>query len=410
MTESQLGNGSPGLQPLPYHEGIRVYLRAEEPEVWDWFASNRVQDDHWESVRLELLKSTYRIDTDSQPELYEAAAEVAAELSLEVPITIYQAQNPAGLNASLAYLPGEAHVVFHGPILSKLTEIELRALLSHELSHLLLWNDWDGEYLIADQILAALTHDRRAEPPHFASARLYQLYTEIFCDRGSLCVVKDPLAVVSMLVKVQTELEDISAESYLRQAEEIFSQENPKTNQPTHPESFIRARALSLWDDRHEDADTEIVAMIEGTPVLEELDLLGQQKVAALTRRMIDVLLSPRWMQTESTLAHARMFFDDYPAQIDEIQDATLAHDIRSDDQAMRDYYCYVLLDFVTADRDLEELPLAATLELSETLGLKDRFVEISRKELRLRKKQLEKVDEEKASLLAGASQRVAAS
>ncbi|NQU21004.1 MAG: hypothetical protein HQ567_06940, partial [Candidatus Nealsonbacteria bacterium] len=68
--------------------------------------------------------------------------------------------------------------------------------------------------------------------------------------------------------------------------------------------------------------------------------------------------------------------------------------------------YCYVLLDFVTADRDLEEFPLAAALVLTDELGLKDRFVEIARRELRLRKKQLEKIDKGKEELLTKVSQR----
>ena len=62
----------------------------------------------------------------------------------------------------------------------------------------------------------------------------------------------------------------------------------------------------------------------------------------------------------------------------------------------MQDYYGYILLDFVTADRDLEELPLAAALVLAEKLGLKDRFTEIAKRELRLRKKQLETIDQDK--------------
>jgi hypothetical protein len=61
-------------------------------------------------------------------------------------------------------------------------------------------------------------------------------------------------------------------------------------------------------------------------------------------------------------------------------------------------------LDFVTADRDLEELPLAAALALSEKLGLRDRFAEIAQRELRLRKKQVEKIDEDKERLLKSAS------
>ncbi len=405
MTESQ--DNQLELKPLPYHEGIRDYLKAEEPAVWNWYAMNRVRDDQAESVRFELLKSTYRIEREARPGLYEAAETVAKRLALDVPITIYQAQNPSGLNASLAYMPTEAHLVFQGPIESKLTGPELRALLGHELSHLLLWRHAGGDYIITDQVLAAMTNDMRAEPPYFASARLFSLYTEIYCDRGALYVVEDPLVVVSMLVKIQTELEDVSAESYLRQADEIFSKGKPKADQLTHPEAFIRARAIRFWAERDQDANKKIAAMIEGPPTLDELDLLAQQRIAAVTRRLMDRLLAPPWMRTDLTLAHARMFFDTYTPPTGDTDDQTLAADIKSGDVSMQNYFCYVLLDFVTADRDLEELPLAAALALCESLGLKKPFAEIARKELRLRKRQLEKLDREKKTLLTKATERV---
>jgi hypothetical protein len=395
--------GSADLKPLPYHEAIRDYLRTEEAEVWRWYASNKVRAEQAEAVRFELLKSTYRVDRASQPNLYTAAESVAEKLGLAVPMTIYQAQNPVGLNASLAYVPDEAHIVLHGPVAAKLSESELGALLGHELSHLLLWRCADGEYLIVDQMLAALTNDAAAETPHFASARLWRLHNEIYCDRGALAAVGDPLVVVAMLLKVHTQLDEVNAESYLRQAEEIFSQGrgHVRTEELTHPEAFIRTRAVKLWADGDPEADAKIREMIEGRPVLADLDLLGQRRVGGLTRRLVDVLLSRPALQTESVLAHARLFFEDYVPPSDLLEDPALADDLRTADAAMQDYYCFVLLDFVTADRDLEELPLAAALGLSEKLGLRDRFAEIAQRELRLRKKQLEKIDDDKQRLLA---------
>ncbi len=130
------------LKPLPYHQAIREYLKTEEADIWRWYASHQVREEHAETVRFDLLKSTYRVDRQTQPEIYAAAENVAGRLSLDVPITIYQAQNPLGLNASLAYVPREAHVVLHGPITSKLADEEVRALLAHELSHLKLWRQW----------------------------------------------------------------------------------------------------------------------------------------------------------------------------------------------------------------------------------------------------------------------------
>ena len=137
---------------------------------------------------------------------------------------------------------------------------------------------------------------------------------------------------------------------------------------------------------------------------LNDLDLLAQRTVAGLTRRLLDVLLCRRWMQTEPVLAHARLFFEDYVPPADLLEDPALVEDLRTDDRPMQDYYLYVLLDFVTADRDLEELPLAAAMLLAENFGLKDRFTEIVKRELRLRKKQLEAIDREKEKLLAEAN------
>jgi Zn-dependent protease with chaperone function len=393
------------LNPLPYHEAMRAYLKEEEAAIWHWYASNKVRDEQAEAVRFDLLKSTYRLERETQPEVYAQAEDVLQKLGLDVPVTIYQAQNPRGLNASLAFVPDEAHVVLHGPLSSKLGEAELRALLAHELSHFLLWRSWDGQYMIAEQILAALTHDPLADTPHFASARLFALYNEVFCDRGSLLVAGDPLVVISALLKVETQLDDVSAESFLRQADEVFSRAGAKTEGLSHPEAFIRARAVKLWADRDPQADEKIAEMLEGRPALGNLDLLAQRKVAGLTRRLIDVLLSRRWMQTELVLAHARLFVEDYVPPEELCDDPALAEDIRTDDLPMQDFYAYVLLDFVTADRDLEELPLAAALSLAEDLRLKDRFTEIAKRELRLRKKQLETIDQDKNELLAKANE-----
>jgi hypothetical protein len=379
-------------------------LQSEDGRVWEWFASNRTGDDYAESVRFDLLKSTYRIERAADPSLYELADGVAAALKLDVPVTIYQSQNPERLNAALAYVPGEAHVIFEGPIKSKLNDPEVRAVLAHELAHYSLWHGWEGEFLVADQVLAALTHDEQADAAHFASARIFNLYCEIFCDRGALTVVGDPLVVVSMLVKMATGLDDVNAESYIRQADEIYSKGPAKTSGLSHPEAFIRARAIKLWHEGDETADAKIAEMIEGPLALDELHLLSQRKVADLTRRLVNALLSKSWMQTDTILAHARLFYPDYVAPPEQSNNAALAADLKTDDKPLQDYYCYILLDFATADRELELLPLAAALGLCEQFELKDRFLEIAKKEMRLTKKQLDKIDKEKGEMLERAA------
>ena len=389
----------PQLELLPYQRRICEFLKRHDSDVWRWFASSKQQASHVEELKFDLLKSTYRIDRESSP-LYDCAQEVAAALGLSASVTLYQAQDPVGLNASLAYVPDEIHIVFHGPIATQLSAAELRGLLGHELTHFLLWQGWNGDLLIASEMLAALANDRQAHSAHFASWRLLRLYTEIACDRGSLLVTRDMLTVVSMLVKVSTGVQEVNPESYLRQAEEIFARGPGKTEGITHPEAFIRARAIQLWSKQGTGADGVIAEMIEAGAELNEIDLLHQEVVAGWTRRVIDLLLCHKWFQTDSALAHARLYFDEYTPPTDELTDDLLAREMPLGSKSFRDYFCYLLLDFASSDRELEEVPLAATLKVADQLGIQDRFVELARQELRLRKNQIDKVKSDCEAIL----------
>jgi len=393
------------LQPLPYHLAVRDFLKASDADVWAWFAGQRRSPKYAEDVRFELLKSTYRIEREAQPALYGAAEQVSGQLGITAPLTIYQAQNPQGLNAELAYVPGEVHMILHGPIAAQLTPVEARGLFGHELAHYLLWDAWNGEMLVTSDILQALVTDEQAHPAHFATWRLFRLYTEIFCDRAALAVTEDMLSVVSGLVKAETGVQEIDPQAYLRQADEIFAREEANASGISHPETFIRARAVRLVHEAHPQADRLIARMIEGQPGMDDLDLLEQERVAGLTRRLLDVFLCRKWLQNDLTLAHARLYFEDYSPPTATLTDPALAKDLRLVPDALSDYYCYVLLDFITADRDIDEPSLAAALLLAEELGIKPRLKELARKELKLRKNQLEKVDDGKTRLLAEADQ-----
>src|SRR4029434_8591240 len=115
---------------------------------------------------------------------------------------------------------GEAHIVFTGPILSTLKGAELDALIAHELAHYRLWDMDDGDYLVADRLLMAAANDPRAASSHVQTARRFRLYAEVFADRGSLAGCGQLEAAVAALVKTETGLPEVSAKSYLRQADE----------------------------------------------------------------------------------------------------------------------------------------------------------------------------------------------
>lgn len=390
----------PLLAPTPYHREIRDYLRSHERELWNWFANAQAKERYADQLRLGLLKSTYRLAPGDHPELYAQLETAKTRLGVDVPVTLYQAQtSDAAANAALCHLPGEAHIVLSGPLLSLLGPVETTAVFGHELAHRLLWTADDGDFLIAQRILQASANDGRARPAHAETARRYRLHSEIFADRGALQATGDLHPTVAALVKVVTGLSATRGESYLAQAAEIFSHGAVHTAAVTHPDMFMRAHALALWAQGSEEVDTLAQNMIAGELTPDHLDLLDQHRVSALTRRLLAQLLRPAWFRRDPVMAQARLYFSDFaPA---EAEDPTLREELVGVGALLPNYFAYVILDFVGVDPDLDQMPLAAALQWSEDLGMGNSFEKLLSRELGLKAKDVAKVKPKIAELLA---------
>jgi len=387
-----------GLAPLAYHRAVVAFLKAHEPDVWAWGSSLEAEQESIEQMRTLLLRNCYRLETESHPDLVAACARVARRLDVQVPITLYQANGESAMNAALHCIPGEAHVVFSGPVLSRLQGAELEAVLGHELAHYRLWDVDRQAHLVADRILTTAANDMRGSTSHVHTAHRLRLYTEIFADRGGFIGSENFEATISALVKMATGLEKVSVPAYLRQADEIFARVERGQQVREHPELFIRARALRLWSEGDASLDEWLAAEIEGDATFDSLCLIGQQRVSALTRRLITELLQPKSMQTAVLLAHAKSFFVDFtPSSPTPPLDA---NELDAKEPAARDYWCYVLLDFARADGDLDDLPLSLALLLSRRLGLHERFRALASKELGLTERQLNRLTKEAPELL----------
>lgn len=393
-------NATQTPNPLPYHRSIVEHLRAEERGLWDWFSSSQQRTQHADSVRLDLLKSTYRLDPASRPKVHELADEVRQAMKLDCAVTLYQSQSGGSLNAALAYLPNEAHVIFSGPLVNVLSEGELRAVLAHELGHYMLYAVENGDFLVAQDLIRALAADAGAGPAAAESGRLFALWTEIYADRWAAHVAADSTVAIAALLKTSTGLEEVSAEAYLKQAEEIFSKSREATEHVSHPEPYIRARALKLWANAGDAAQRETERMIEGGLSLQRLDLLGQKRAAKLTRQFFDSLLAPSWFRTEGILAHAARFFPDYQPSTEPPLDS-LRGELEAGDDCFRDYFGYLMLDFLTADRELGDPAVAAAIVLARKLDLDERFAELVHKELGVGKKAYAKIEKDAESILA---------
>lgn len=376
--------------PLRQHRSLVDWLRQEEKEVWAWFADKENAATDAEQVRLSLLRDTYRMDAEAHPEVFREIEAACTALDLKATVHVYQAQNQTEPNAAVCYLPGEAHVIFSGPILSLLSKDELRAVIGHELAHHLLWQMEDGAFLLADRILHSAACHRDAEPAHAHSARVWRLATELFADRGAFLATGSLEAAVGGLVKTTTGLAQVSAKSYLAQAEEIFSKSKPKTEQFSHPETFIRARALQLWTEDDDTLEETIERMLDSDDGLDTLTLTQQSELAALTRRFLTHLLEPTWFQTEAVLAHARQFFREFKPQAD----ASIVTELADRPTAQREYFAQVMLDFCAIDPDLHDPPISRCLEIARDLECLGSFEKMLTKELKLKAKDLKKLKE----------------
>jgi hypothetical protein len=420
-------------EPLPYHVKIRDYFKGQSG-TWSFFAAAPKREEQLTAFKTELLKNTYQFTAGSDPLLYEKIHTAREKLGLTgLAVTAYQAiTHEPELNASSVCMAGEAHIVFSGGLLQILDERELLALIAHELAHVQFNSLLDGELEIADRIIMAIANSPDSEAAQYETARLFRLYTEIFCDRSAYGVLGDPTPVITMLLKMATGLAVVHADSYIRQAEAIFAGgPTIQSASLTHPENFIRTRALQLWSqyranrpsgnpDEGRDpgdvgsgdgsrssegavvdkelsapsqaasADPAIAQMIEGVMDLDRLDVLAQKNLSGLTKGLLVYYLRPKWFRSAPVVSLARQYFADL--SLDAAGDIEgLKTFLGGAHGSIKEYFAYVLLDFALADPDLEDVPAGYALQLAGDLGLLDVFEPVIKKELSYTDKQWER-------------------
>lgn len=370
--------------PFQFQSQLKDYFKAKE-NIWHFFSSYKIQEEEYENFKTDILKNCYRLGKDLHQNYHQIIDEIKSVFQLEKEVILYQEQNNLQSNASVFYLNNEVHIVLTGSLLQVLNLEELKVILAHELSHVLLYTLDGGNYQTTERIINAITDDMRSPVSYFETSRLFALYTELFCDYGSYLVCNDRDLVISTLVKVHTGLENVFAEEYLEQINEIFEKENSRTEQKIHPEMYFRAKSLELLCKDFEAGKKEIVNYIEGNPAVIELSIFSQKKWQKLSFEFIQIVLSPLFMQSPLTQNLAKSYFDKFVLiNSSELKYQDLVLEIEKSSVSIKEYFCFILFDFTMVDKEIFEISLVWSLQLSEYFGLKDNFEKIVKKELKI--------------------------
>lgn len=379
---------APVLEPLAYHRLIVEHLRAHEPEILAWGSSQQTRAEQVEEMRSYLLRETYRIDAAAHPEVHEDLRAVLSKLDLDAPATLYQAADGT-MNAALCFVPGEIHLLFHGPVLEKLSREERVALLGHELAHYRLWSIEGGAFYAATTILDHALAYPGASPSHVETARLYRLHTELYADRGGAVAADAPGPAIATLVKTMTGLASVDPDAYLRQAAEAESDAKASQGE-THPEIFLRAQALDKWWRGDAGTQAWIEKRIRGPLSLAALDLPRQHEATAITRRFLSRLAADPASDAEATGTLIRRFFPDWQAGEEVIDDAALASGQL--DGSFRDYLVSISFDVAMADPDSRDAMLTAGARLAERYDGADAFKAALKRDLKCTKAAIERI------------------
>lgn len=360
---------------LPYQLKVCDYFRSHA-STWEYFAAESVREEQLAAFQTDLLKNAQPFSREEEPGLFGKIDRARAALELaDLRVTAYRAAGGPGneLNVRVIYRRREAQLLFMGPMPEKPDEQELLTFIVHELALVRLYTLMNGEVEIASRIITSIANHPQSDRVCLETARLFSLYTEIYCDRCAYIVMGDPTPVTNMLMKLSN---------------------SPMTGNAGTAGSAgreLRKRALDLWHSQGEAAMPAITKIIEGVPDLDHLDLFIQRELNDLTYDFLQEYLRPEWMRTELITALQRQYFPRGAASA-AAASGNGTREVRPPEQVaaviaglhrdIRSYFGYVLLDFCRADPSLKDRLSGRALEFAGEMQLSDVYNMICKKEL----------------------------
>ncbi|WP_329004158.1 M48 family metalloprotease [Kribbella sp. NBC_00709] len=364
------------LSVLGYHRSVLAVVRRSDEHAWA--ALHGGPEGSLDDV---LMRNAYRLEPDAHPSVFRAGERAARALELGEDVEYFQVSG----EPNAAYIhQAKPVILFQGPLLDRLDEDELTAVIGHELAHRLLWQAEDGGYLAVDRLLDAAAGDARTPSQYLETHRRWSLATELFADRGALTACGELSTTIRALLKLETGLSTADPAAYLRQAESLDLRSGSRGT--THPEAVGRAWALKNWVDGE-----YVEELVTGPLDVDAPDLLDAQLLRELSRDFAAAIAQTEGLRTDAVATAAAGFADapggpagtvrfDEPLTVRPVDGAPLPRP-RPLAAATKRYLCYLLLDLATADPDAGDAGLIASLALARRSGLPG-YVDVADDEL----------------------------
>jgi hypothetical protein len=213
----------------------------------------------------------------------------------------------------------------------------------------------------------------------------------LFADRGSAVVAQAVAPAVSALVKVHTGIATVDASSYLRQAGEIDARETGTSSGTTHPETFVRARALDLWWQHSGELEAWIEAKLHGPLALRRLDLPGQHQLQTLTRGFLAWFLAEEDLRSDAVLNQVRVLFPDWTVHESAVDAAQFAgHKV---DDSVLSYLNTLMMDLALADDDVKDDALLRAARIAQEIGSMEALQMNLKRDVRFGKRELDRLN-----------------
>lgn len=387
------------MKPFDYQYRLRDHFRKQE-KTWLWFSGEAIRNGLAEQSKTELLKNAYRLDPQAEPAVYAHVARAKEGLGIGLPVAVYRLRHAGHDHAGIFLADGEAHLVLPDAVMHLLDGPEMLALVAHELSHVLLYTLDGGDFEVTSRIAYAMANDYRSDDSYLETVRLFNLFTQVFCDLGSLRVCGDAHGVISALLKIRTGLAKASPEYCPNGPEEILAKHPAELADGSHTEVCLRAKALALFAERGEEAYGPVSELVLGHPGLFTLNVFSKVEVQENTRRLLQLLMKPDWMQTELHRAHAKLYFDDFRADAEAVLTPALKHHLERANASLKDYYAYLLLDFVFCNPHRQQAAAGLALDLAGQAGLAEAVAKAFKKEMGLSEKKFDEFAKQAAEAL----------